>query len=379
MSKERILWLDGLKFCAALGILTGHYWCAFYRFCNVKPDLNTFIVMIFNKPLSFAMNGTYFILIFCIMSGYLARQKKINSLKELLITILKRYLRFALSLMTVYLFIYLLSRLFGFYTAEVGDALSNEWLSKYYRTGISLREVIIYAFSLSPAMNGPLWTLKYIFIGTCIVYVYNYFYMKWNPAYINAIAGTMCIAYSLYMIILGEAGLQNRYLFSIACVSGIVLDKIWNATKLSIKWGQFVSTVIMIGILDLVNGRHNFWIGLIAKYVKVPDFMALNTFWFFIYAFGLLICINGTKWLKNLLGSNLLSQISHLSFQVYIFHWPMICSFSMFLYLHLIHKFSYTVTFLLNLVITLAAVIAWAKIYGLTVDKYILNPILRKI
>lgn len=97
MPNKRIAWIDGLKFFASLGILLGHFHCAFYNLCEIKPDLNRAIAVGLNGILHFATNGTYLMYIFCVLSGYLASRKKVDSLKELVSVLGIRYLRFVIS------------------------------------------------------------------------------------------------------------------------------------------------------------------------------------------------------------------------------------------------------------------------------------------
>ncbi len=377
MTKEHIGWLDSLKLITAFGIFLGHYWCAFYGLCEVKPDLNEMIVIVISKPLAFSINGSYYIYIFCILSGCLAKRKKVNNLKELLSAIINRYLRFVFSLFFANFCVYLILIFNGFFTVEVGKALSNDWLSKYYCIDIDIISVIEYAFLLSPKLNGPIWTLKYIFIGTCAIYVYNYLYTKWRGPYVNITFAIVSIAFCLYIIMFSEEGLQNRYLFSVSCFSGIVLDKIWRKKDHYSKKKQIIFSILLIGILDLVNGRHDLWVGWLEKYFVIPNFVFFNLFWYFLYGFAFLICINKINWIKKILGSGCFNKINGLSFQIYIFHWPLICSFSLFVYLKLIDRFSYTSMWILDLLLTMFVMIVWTKLYNITIEKYILNRILK--
>lgn len=377
MPKQHIRWLDSLKLLSALGIFLGHYLCAFYNLCEIKPDLNEMIVTILRGPLGFLTNGSYCIYIFCILSGYFAKRKKVHNLREVWTAITSRYLRFAFSLLFANLFIYLIFCCNGFYTVEVGTELSNSWLAKYYSFNIDMALVIKGAFLFSPKLNGPLWTLKYIFIGTCMIYIYNYLCEKWRRAYIDAAFAIAGIAFCLYVIIFREEGLQNRYLYSVACFGGVILDKIWEKENFYSNKKQIIFTVILIGILDLVNGRHNLWLNWLEKYIVIPNFMFLNLFWYFIYGIAFLICINKVNWIKNILELECFNKINNLSFDIYVFHWPLTCSFSLFVYLQLIGNFSYTGTWVLNLLLTVFVVIAWAKIYDITIEKHILNRILK--
>ncbi len=137
-TKNRVVWIDYLKIIACLMVLIGHYYNAFYSFCNYSPSLNSNIVFFFKNFPSPYLDGNFWVCVFCVLSGYLASRKEIRSVKTMIREFVLRYFRFIIPLTIINVCIYFIYLIIGFKSTEFSIIYSNNWLSSFLQILILL-------------------------------------------------------------------------------------------------------------------------------------------------------------------------------------------------------------------------------------------------
>ena len=171
-SSKRLYYLDSLKYIFCLMIFWAHLAGVFWTLCDPRPELRPELEQLFTYPLSVLVDSSLALYGFCILSGYLASFKRTTA-QNLLPQLLARYLRFVVPFFFINLFALILYYTVGYPTAEASALLHNAWLATYYTHAPTIPELLRATFTLNGDLNGPLWMMKYILLGTCIIYLYN--------------------------------------------------------------------------------------------------------------------------------------------------------------------------------------------------------------
>ncbi len=344
---KRENYLDTIKLVACIGIYLGHYIGAFYNFCEPKPDLSIYIIKAINSfPINILYSSEFLLTQFYIISGLLAGRKNIQNKNELLKQIIRRYLRFVLPIGMVNLFVFIMLKEGVFCTEVAGQALHNMWISSYYSSDVKLTECIVWTLALSPYLNGPLWVVKYIFIGNLIVYLMNYL-SNTNKSLLLMIPIIMYLIYSL----------SNGFSIVAFTLAGFFVGK-YRSTNRSYKYDLLVIIVLLLAFC----GGHDFIVNTIAKVVPIVNELGYNSTWLSIYAGLIIIFLHSAIITRNCLEAKWMLKINELSFFIFLIHWPLICSFSLRLYLSYNELYSYTEIFIYNLILTTIVCIVLAFI-----------------
>ncbi len=172
--KKHIDWLDGLKFVACMGVFSSHFASAF-----IENDKNLYAAEILHpgfyyciKIFGMFLNGAFQVRIFCIIAGLLAAKKEINSFNELILAIIKRYLRFVVPFFSAGMFLLVIEYSFGYHAQECGKLLNATWIGTHNIMPVTIYDVLRMTFLFDTSINGPLWTIRPIFMGTCIIYLF---------------------------------------------------------------------------------------------------------------------------------------------------------------------------------------------------------------
>ena len=97
MKKEKIAWIDHMKLFASIMIMTAHFQDAALDAC-LAPPAQSGLYDILNTILVPFQTGKCWVIVFCLLSGYLSC-RKVSSLRELAAESFARWLRFFLPLL----------------------------------------------------------------------------------------------------------------------------------------------------------------------------------------------------------------------------------------------------------------------------------------
>lgn len=166
MSKK-LGYLEGLRGLACLIVVLDHCVNSFLpeaRFTNFDGRFSGIYRMIASSPLNFIYSGATPVLLFFILSGFVLSKKFIETGdgKILVRGSMKRYFRLLGPVLTSSLAMYVSIK----YAASIGMLDASQ-----YTLSNTLYQSFIGAFiDTKPLINSPLWTMRFEFIGSLIVF-----------------------------------------------------------------------------------------------------------------------------------------------------------------------------------------------------------------
>ncbi len=365
----RLIYLDSLKYIFCLMIFWTHFTGVFWTMCEVKPDLRTELQALFHPPFSILVDSNLALYGFCILSGYLAAHKKIKSLKDLLIQFLNRYIRFVIPFFFINLIVFITYYTIGFPTQISSQLLHNSWVGTYYNHAPTVGELIKSSLTMSGDLNGPLWMMKYIFGGTCLIFVYNYIReLLEKTANVRnlLIFDFMC----LIALLLTFGHLPEPNFFHLLLVLfGVVLMRTDELIKSHCNEFFFFLMAFIPVFLD-AGGLNRIVYPFFRDHVpSIANVFIWSPYWVMGFSFFLILGVMNCKLLQKLLSGKLLQALAPTNFSVYLVHFPLITCFSLKLYVLMVNRISYSKEFIIIAVATFIALFITAHLYEQSIGK----------
>lgn len=266
-----------------------------------------------NTPIRLFTAGNTVVRILFTLSGFVLSYKYIvlGKNKGMETDIVKRYFRLAPPIIVANLLVYFLMKMGFLYNIEAGKISGSDTFLSLFNNftpnliGCLKEAVGTCYFQGANGYIGPLWTIKYEFLGSilvlCVICIChnsvtrNFFYCFYLLFYYNS--------YYSYFVI----GMLISDLYS---------DKLLN--NILKKHKCFNNVLFCAGI----------WI------VSMTDIS--DAFSYIFFGFGLIIffiTLLNSSWGEMILGNKIMRKYGSLSYSVYILHWPVIESFSSAFYL----------------------------------------------
>lgn len=367
MKKQtRLLWIDGVKYIACIGVFLSHFCSAFIGENESVQMLSPIIVKIVSI-FSMFLDGAFWVRLFCILSGALVAQKIISQKTELIECIFMRYLRFVIPFFSAGCIFYIIEYTVGYHAVECGKVLNLAWIGTHNQVPVRFSDVLKMAFSFKYTIDASLWTILPIFAGSIIIYIINYVLFKikipekyWGGIYIT-----------LFLLSIIKYDINS--LCVSCCILGAGMIRIWDY----IKFPHQLADVFCIVVIVMVTFGHPYLLEVMSQSVDVPVRIGLDGYGYIFYAIILLLCIKNSNILK-LFFEKWLSQNANLSFPIYVLHMPLIMSFSSLICLFLYEKVSYSINFIINIIISMLLVRGSSYCYEKYIDKY-QNRLINKI
>lgn len=409
-ASKRLYYLDSVKYIFCLIIFWTHFTGVFWTMCEVKPDLKPGFQVLFQPPLSIFVDSNLALYGFCMLAGFLAAHKKIKSFKELVIQLITRYVRFVIPFFFINLIAFVIYYTIGFPTVISGRLLHNSWVGTYYNHAPTLKELITASFTMSGELNGPLWMMKYIFFGTCFIFIYNYVRglieknaSKGQASISLVIYDIACLIVMLYSFFhLPEPNFFHFHLVLLGVVlmrvSGLIHKSTLHikenqqpAVPASVKYGNITGECKRAGnVSKLVLVRDSFFLlmallpifldagglnGIVypfmnAHFPAVGEYFMWNMYWVIGFSFFLILGIMHSPVMQKALEIKPLKIIAPSNFSIYLIHFPLITCFSLHLYILMVNRISYSKEFIIIAVATFLALFITAWAYENTVVKF---------
>lgn len=360
--KKRILWLDNTKLIACVAVFWGHYYNAFYGQLSDTSFLtaadNAFIFAV-RHVLSILFDGAWWVFVFCIISGWLAWQKRVDSLKSLIHVIARRYLRFAIPVLAANIVVVIVGNTIGFHSYDVGNAINNPWLAQAYEFPPGIGDVVKSAALLNNEYIGPLWVLKYIFAGTCIIYCMKYISDKMRID--NRSLSMLMVAIWPVLYYLSHNDPFGWYYVAVT-MGGCLLKSPVPVEK---EDDRILDKVSLLGLLIIMLSLDK-W-----DFDQLWNFITAELFLWFSF--------NSQSWQKWMESSKAINSIQHLSFSIYLLHGAVLFSATMLIFSFFQNNgLSYFIAVTLNLIISTVIVIGVCEVYYRLVQKRI-DALIRRI
>lgn len=349
---QKFVSLNILKGYACFIVFLAHFFDCFYWYSGLECKESTIIVSKIGEfPFYFFICGGFMVNVFCVLSGFFATNKKISSIKELIVIIVKRYMRFFLPILISNIILFVISKL----NMVPYEVLKNDLLSSSLDACRMDNYNFLYHSILLESQNGALWMIKPLFIGNVLIYIYQYMKDKLNNKYIKLI-----VFFLLYV----GCFLGNDIMWM--TINGFIFKYVISLYK---KENNFIDIVLVVSTIAWVSGLK------IPILYRIPEILkwilndkTLSVFW------AIVLCV-AARSLKQTKISNYLAKNS---FSIFVLHIPIIYTIGLISFHYCFEIFSYEVAFGLTLGISTIILIFIAKIYTLTIDKYC-NKLIAKV
>lgn len=322
--------LNGLKGIACLFVMVGHYFGIYYSAQSFIPPIRI-LDTLSNSAFSFLIDAGYWLYLFFVVSGYLVSKSKIESVRDLLSKVINRYLRLAFPILFSYLVIYLIYLAIGFHTEETSALFQCQWYQKFYLDSYTLFDVIMSPINVlifqKCQLNSPYWVLRMMFISSLIIYLIKYLCNKLKL--IEKHESFMLSA----LIVLSILSFVISSIIS-ACLIGMIVS-IFETSTVKTKscyafWFIFISVSILV-----LPGALKYSLAFAILIVFIPRHNVLN----------------------KVFSSKPLQFLGNISWGIYSFHWPIICSIGALLIIcissNLGLKNAYLVSFFIVTILTI--------------------------
>ncbi len=324
--KSRLAHLEGLRGIAALIVLFNHLQLLLVEnglnelLRYFEESTNSYLLShIFHGSINVFFNGEFAIYIFWFLSAYVISIKLFteNDRSYLVRAFTKRYFRLAIPVIVSVLFAYLLLSLGLMYNQKVYGSESGAWISEYY----------LFDPNLFTAIKSGLWNT---FFSPGRSVTYNPVLWTMNPE----LYGSMFI-FLLFGIIGNN---KYRFLFYVALALGTFFQaNYWMLTFIlglalnDLNYGSKKTTLHTIQNRILQNQIINLLLFLVLLILGgFPNYYEF----FYVGLSGLIVLvILKTKRLQSFFQHRLFVWLGKISFGLYLIHFPIIASFSSYLYI----------------------------------------------
>ena len=291
-------YITGLKGISCVFIFLGHF-IGLYKYAEQFSPGSSLLDAVLSSRFSFIINESYWLYLFFYLSGYLIAKSRITSIKDIAHKSITRFFRFAFPILFSYLVIYLLYISVGFHNGSTSDLFRCAWFQNYYAGQYSIMDVlrspIDVLFTDNCSLNGPYWVLKDMFLSSLVIYILKYIY---------SILANRNHAIRLAILIAATLASISYSNIIFACLLGMLISLYEDADEISNKPG------LALGILVMSLLQYDF----------------LDNYVFNFFFILLMILTPRVRPLEAFLSAKPFRFLGDISWGIYSFHWPLICS-----------------------------------------------------
>jgi peptidoglycan/LPS O-acetylase OafA/YrhL len=322
---NRFMELEGLRGLAALAVFFFHFLIIFYPVMyygvsNLAPVQHFWLEdNIHGTPLATFLSGTFSVAIFFVLSGFVLSVGFFATKDTAIIKKLasKRYIRLMLpalaSVILAWVYIKLhLSQTAEAYNISLSSALQNEWIMIPRFLG-AIKEGMISIFVVGPEhhYNSVLWTMKYEFIGSFIVFTLALIFGHSNKRWIIYLALAFGLYNTWYLgFILGMA-LADIYVNKPQLIQKIKQPFFYGLLGIGIIFGGFPTAYSVGTIYDHMSF---FWL---AESKNQSLYMSIG-------ALFIVMSVLSIGFLKKAMSLRVMSQLGKYTYSLYLVHQPII-------------------------------------------------------
>jgi peptidoglycan/LPS O-acetylase OafA/YrhL len=365
----KIKYIDGMRGLAALIVLFGHIIAAFYPvlfpYPGVLPvsldDLATqplFIKAFVFTPLIVFYNGSFAVMFFLIISGYVVSYNCFRNKDENYITasFFKRYFRLTIPILFSCIISYFLLKVGGFFNVQASLESHSSSLSQGYACDanfFNMIKFVLYDEYFGHPLEdlrcyGPmLWMMYALLQGSFLVYAFYALFAR-------ASSRLRIFVYIALIIIFSKSLL-------LAVILGMILCDM-DANNVFRNFNKIILLIILLsGIClgSLIRFDFPFYTILDIDFMKNYFGGWLLFFYHIIGAFLLFFALSRLSFSIKVFSSKVAVYLGKISFSIYILHVIVICSLSSYIFVWLkndikaSNELSFIVTSLMTIVVTI--------------------------
>lgn len=382
--KKRIVWIDGLKGFACIGVLLHHFLLAFlpatyYGDLNMSIIQNKLDVKMAQAPYAFFINGNYMVALFCLVSALVLGLKVMNLENRRYVTemFIKRYPRLMLPTIPVIISVYVMLKYECFSHLKAAKWTQSPWLASYYLEKVSFKRCIDSIFvttwyASDVTFSNAFWMLGSLFFGSMLAIILSTFTWKIRRNAVELIyvfcvflyirVNTLQLAF-VFGVLLAHLFKERKYLFN---HKGIGIF----CFLLGIFLGGYPSGIRPVNIYRYLN--------------ILPQEILSYQFWHIIGAFFTVYGLWNMGLACKILECRGMQFLGKISYAIYLIHIPLLFSVSCHIFNELMasKKMSYLMGVWITLVITIVCTLILGWMYNRYIEAWcnkVLNEILKKM
>lgn len=343
-------YVDGLKGISCMLILLGHF-SAIYKMSESAPKLDGIVTYCMTEsPISIFFNENYWLYLFFVISGYLlALNWKGSTVKSVLQKIVVRFFRFSIPVLGGGIIIYLIQNTIGFYNAHFSKIGTNSWFSSFYCNPIRLMDVLLEPVHV--LLNGysntnvPFWVLRDMFLASCIIYFIRALYTHENNKLTLKVFCCTCGCLLLALI--------SKNHVMITCLIGMCGAWLESKSEILLRYPHVEKPIYLLGFCSPFIAY-----GMNLLFLKPIVFLLM------------LLSVPHLPMVKKLLSAEVPLFFGKISFGIYTFHFPVICSVGMKTLLYFLGNMNASMALLLSLLIVILCSVLLAFLFHITVERF---------
>ena len=356
---SKLTYLEGLRGIASLMVVFTHYYGGWYLSPTIINQLSPFSQSLVKSPISLIWNGQLAVCIFFVLSGYVLSIKffETNNRDIVISSALRRYWRLSIPCVVSMLFAYVLLKNKLYFNQEVFEVTSSPWIRLFWRQFPDIFEVLkegfygIFLDSNASTYNAVLWTMKWEFLGSFMVFAICY--LIGNSQFRNYYY--FCVT---LMLLLAEEAFLLAFLF------GMILSDLSRQEDSRAKIMIF-NTIICWGLL---------FMGLLfivfLPFIQVNVSFRVTPYIYVLSSLFIVIATLGDTGIKKIFDQKACAFLGRISFPLYLVHLPILCSFSSYMFLTLLRSgFTYSVSFWFAFLAGLILSFVGAHYFGKYIDE----------
>lgn len=315
----------------------------------------SFIEYISIPLISLIIDERFWLYLFFIVSGFLLARKPIDSVSDLIKNIIGRFLRLALPVFFSYFIIYIIYTCMGFCNNETTIIFQCKWFQEAYSAHTyNILDVLYSPVNVvllgKCSFNTPYWVLRLMFLASFIIYIFNYLHSKFKSI---VVIPFIFIASTLF----------SYYISPVitACLIGMLTYRIDNYYIKS-KTNRYFYSFVCVMLL---------FIYILPTKIKYSIFFAI-----------IILATPRICFLNNIFKHNVFQLLGNISWGIYSFHWPLICSAGAYFLLFFNKKLGLASSYLISYIILSISIICVAILFFYSFEKLariLSNKILRLI
>ncbi len=367
---EKLKHLDGLRGLASLIVVIHHYACAFLPaivFGSQAVRHFPFEVYLYSTPLSLFFNGNFAVTVFFALSGFVLTYRFfLKQDHEILVrSAAKRYFRLMPPAAVSILAAYIILKTGNFYNLQIVTSThSSMWMADIWNFTASAKEAAkqaLYGVFISEnhTYNTNLWTMKYEFMGSFMVFGIASLFGKMQRRYL--VYAVLCLVF-----------IKSYYL---SFVLGMAVADIWVTMRDNERFNRIASSIaplsmllgLLVGSYPLRNTSDTVFSALSLIPLLTHD--ELFVFW---HNLGAVLLVAGFLYsyrARHIFSSRIFAMLGKHSFSLYLVHLIVIGSFSSYLFIALSTQFGYLTSLILMFIISMVLIFAISILYTRYVDE----------
>lgn len=374
-TKEKLLYLDGLRGIAAFIVVISHYMQVFYpATLNGNPQQAHWKWDIWygQSPINLFYNGQFAVCMFFVLSGYVLSVKMFdkqldseafqNSLHS---SAIRRYIRLAVPAAVSVVLVYLAIITSSVHLQTIWGTTWTDMKKNYYELDTNLYTVIkaavfdpFFRFNANP-YNPVLWTMSYELLGSFLIFGFLALFGRMQKRWIVygiltvALIQTHFVAFLWGMLLadlLRHKWVQSKIVKVLMLLMGVYLG----STPYTSLTGSMYEPI------EVWTNRINTWI----QFDIDPRLIART-----LGAAMILFVLLRSKRLQHVFEWKPFAYLGRISFSLYLVHFTFLNTFSAFLFSKVIGDLSYNLAFVITFIVSMVPLFILSHYYAKYIDQ----------